>query len=58
MRKSLLKRWMILLYGLLSYGLFVVTIGYGIAFFGNLFVGRTIDAAASVSVGGALLVNA
>ncbi len=58
MRKSLLKRWMILLYGLLSYGLFVVTIGYGIAFFGNLFVGRTIDAAASVSVGEALLVNA
>ena len=52
-----MNRWIPLLFGLLSYLLFVATIAYGIAFFGNLFVARTIDAAAGIPLGDALLVN-
>jgi protein-S-isoprenylcysteine O-methyltransferase Ste14 len=46
-----------LLYGILSYFVFLVTIAYCVAFFGNLFVARTIDAAAAVPFGEALAVN-
>ena len=52
-----MKRWALLLYGVLTYLLFLTTITYGVAFFGNLFVPRTIDAAAGVPLGAALLVN-
>lgn len=52
-----MKRWTILLYGLASYALFVATIAYAVAFFGNLFVSRTIDGVASVPIGQALAVN-
>jgi len=55
--ESMLKRWLILSYGLMAYLLFIVTMAYGVAFFGNLFVGRTIDAAATVPMGRALTVN-
>ena len=54
---STMKRWLILSYGLIAYLLFIVTIAYSVAFFGNLFVGRTIDAAATVPIGRALAVN-
>lgn len=46
-----------LLYGILAYFVFILTIVYSIAFFGNLFVARTIDAAAIVPFGEALAVN-
>lgn len=52
-----MKRWIILIYGLLAYAAFMATIAYGVAFFGNLVVSRTIDAAATVPLGQALLVN-
>jgi len=52
-----MKRWIILLYGVASYVLFLATMAYGIAFFGNLFAARTIDAAATVPVGRALAMN-
>ena len=46
-----------LLYGLFAYFVFVMTIAYGIAFFGNFYVARTIDAAAIVPFSEALTVN-
>ena len=52
-----MNRWIQLLFGIVSYLLFLATIAYGIAFFGNLFVARTIDAAASVTFAAALPVN-
>lgn len=52
-----MKRWIILVFGLFAYAAFVVAIAYGVAFFGNLFVARTIDAAATVPLGQALLVD-
>lgn len=53
-----MKRWMLLLFAVGSYLVFVVTMGYSVAFFGNLFVSRTIDAAPTIPIGEALLVNA
>ena len=52
-----MNRWIQLLFGIVSYLLFLATIAYGIAFFGNLFVARTIDAAAGVPFEAALPVN-
>jgi hypothetical protein len=46
-----------LLYGIFAYFVFILTIAYSVAFFGNLFVARTIDAAAIVPFGEALAVN-
>ena len=46
-----------LLYGILSYFVFILTIVYSIGFFGNLLVARTIDAAPIVPLGEALAVN-
>jgi len=53
-----MNRWSSLFVSVLSYLLFVATIAYGIAFFGNMFVARTIDAAAGIPLGAALPVNA
>lgn len=52
-----MRRWFILAFALASYVLFLVTIGYAVAFLGNLFVDRTIDAAARVPLREALMVN-
>lgn len=52
-----MKRWMLLLFGIGSYLAFVATTGYAVAFFGNLFVSRTIDAAPTFPIGEALFVN-
>ena len=49
-----MRRDLKLLYGILSYFVFILTIVYSIGFFGNLFVARTIDAAAIVPLGEAL----
>jgi len=53
-----MNRWMTLLFGICSYLVLVATMAYSVAFFGNLFVSRTIDAAPTVPVGEALVVNA
>jgi protein-S-isoprenylcysteine O-methyltransferase Ste14 len=47
----------VFLYALLAYLSFAATTAYAVAFFGNLFVSRTIDAAATVPLGQALFVN-
>ena len=52
-----MRRDLKLLYGILSYFVFILTIVYSIGFFGNLFVARTVDAAAIVPPGEALAVN-
>lgn len=52
-----MKRRLLLLYGACSYCLFLVSIGWGVAFFGNLVLPRTIDAAATLPIGQALLTN-
>ena len=52
-----MKHRMLLVYGAGAYALFVATVAYGIAFFGNFFVARTIDAAPTIPVGDALLLN-
>jgi protein-S-isoprenylcysteine O-methyltransferase Ste14 len=46
-----------LLYGIFAYFVSILTLAYSVAFFGNLFVARTIDAAAIVPFGEALVVN-
>ncbi len=52
-----MNRWMPLLFGIVSYLVFVATMAYSVAFFGNLFVRRTIDAAPTIPIAEALLVN-
>jgi protein-S-isoprenylcysteine O-methyltransferase Ste14 len=52
-----MNRWLALLYGIASYLVFVATMVYSVAFFGNLCVHRTIDAAPTIPIGQALLVN-
>lgn len=52
-----MKKKLIVWYGTLSYLVFILTMAYGAAFLGNLFVSRTIDAAAVVPFGEALIVN-
>ena len=52
-----MKRTLILMYGLVSYGLFFVTFLYAIGFVGNLWVPRSIDSEPTLSLGMALLVN-
>jgi len=52
-----MKRYLMLLYGILAYLGFILTIAYSIAFLGNLVVARTIDAAAVVPFDKALAVN-
>lgn len=52
-----MKRVSILLYGVVSYAIFLATFLYAIGFVGNLFVPRAIDGAPTVSFGEALLTN-
>ena len=52
-----MNRWILLLFGIGSYLALLATMGYCVAFFGNLFVSRTIDAAPTIPIGEALLVN-
>ncbi len=52
-----MKKIFTLSYGVLSYLAFLVSIAYGMAFFGNLFVSRTIDGVVTVSYSTAMLVN-
>ena len=52
-----MKKDLMLFYGIFAYMIFLITIAYCVAFFGNLFVARTIDAAAAIPVGESLLVN-
>lgn len=46
-----------LAFGILSYALSLATVVYAMAFFGNLYVARTIDSVAVVPLGEALLIN-
>ena len=52
-----MRRDLKLMYGIFAYLVFIVTIAYCVAFFGNLYFARTIDAAAVVPFGEALAVN-
>ena len=52
-----MKRWVILVYGVLVYMVFILTMAYSIAFFGNIVVARTIDAAPTLPLGRGLFVN-
>ncbi|MDJ0712247.1 MAG: NnrU family protein [Woeseiaceae bacterium] len=52
-----MKRWTVLVYGVTAYLLSAATLIYSMLFLGNLFVSRTIDAAAGVPLGDPLLVN-
>lgn len=52
-----MKHQFCLAFGILSYALSLATVVYAMAFFGNLYVARTIDSAAVVPLGEALLIN-
>jgi protein-S-isoprenylcysteine O-methyltransferase Ste14 len=52
-----MKRLPVLVYGLLCYAVFLATFCYAAGFVGNLFVPRSMDSAAVVPLGQALLVN-
>lgn len=53
----MLKRTAVLLYGVISYGLFLMSYLYAIGFVGNIAVPRSIDSEAVVPLGTALIVN-
>ena len=55
--EDVMKRWTSLIYGVFAYLCFMATLVYAFLFLGNLFVARTIDAAAGIPLGNALLVN-
>lgn len=54
---SAMQRFLILVYGVACYALFFATFCYAAGFVGNLFVPRSMDSAAIVPLGEALLVN-
>lgn len=53
-----MRRLVILLYGLIAYGLFLGTFVYAIGFTGNLLVPRSIDTGSAGPLGAAIAVNA
>lgn len=52
-----MKRTLVLLYGIASYAVFFATFLYAFGFVGNLFVPKSMDSAATLPFGEALLVN-
>jgi protein-S-isoprenylcysteine O-methyltransferase Ste14 len=52
-----MKKWMIFLYGGLSYGIFLLCFLYTIGFVGNLWVPKSIDSLPTAPLGQALIVN-
>ncbi len=55
---SILHRTGVLLYGVVAYAAFLASLGYAVGFVGDILVPKSIDAAPTVSLGIALLVNA
>jgi protein-S-isoprenylcysteine O-methyltransferase Ste14 len=53
-----MKRWLIFIYGVVSYAVFFATFLYAIGFVGNLYVPKSMDAAPSMPFGMALLIDA